>query len=269
MRKTTFTASILLCMMLVAVLSSFSQNTERPKEKILIIASNGAISTQTGWPIGAWYSEVTHPYWEFTQAGYEVEFASPEGGQISFDPYSDPEHESKLSASDLISLGFKKSADKTELVKNSKKVSAINASDYKAIFISGGLGPMQTMYKNSTIEKFVVSFYQSGKPVGIICHATSILLHAKLPSGKLIVEGKKWTGYSNLEEDILDNNVNKKVNAFRIEEEAKKIVKTQFSVAPPFVPYVVRDGNLVTGQQQSSGSEAAKVILDILKEKRK
>ncbi len=254
---------------ITAILSAFAQNKEGQKDKILLIASNGAISKQTGWPIGAWYSEVTHPYWEFTQAGYEVEFASPDGGEIGFDTYSDPEHESKLSANDLISLGFKKSADKTALVKNSKKLSSVNSNDYKAIFISGGLGPMQTMYKNSSIEKFVVDFYQSGKPVGIVCHATAILLNAKLPNGKLIVDGKKWTGYSNLEEDILDKNVNMKVNAFRIEDEAKKIANTKFLTAAPFAPYAVRDGNLVTGQQQSSGSEAAKKVLEILKEKGK
>ena len=48
--------------------------------KILLIAANPAISTQTGWPIGVWAAELTHPWLEFINAGYEVVIASPDGG---------------------------------------------------------------------------------------------------------------------------------------------------------------------------------------------
>lgn len=43
----------------------------RPK-RVLMIAANPATSTTTGWPIGFWWSELTHPYWTFTEAGYDV-----------------------------------------------------------------------------------------------------------------------------------------------------------------------------------------------------
>ena len=55
---------------------------ERPK-RILIVASNPSVSTQTGWPVGFWWAELTHPYWEFVERGYEVTIASPEGGRSS------------------------------------------------------------------------------------------------------------------------------------------------------------------------------------------
>jgi putative intracellular protease/amidase len=42
-----------------------------------MVASNPAVSEQTGWPIGFWWGELTHPYWEFTQQGYVVDLASP------------------------------------------------------------------------------------------------------------------------------------------------------------------------------------------------
>ena len=38
--------------------------------RILLLASNPAISGQTGWPIGFWWAELSHPYWEFTEHGY-------------------------------------------------------------------------------------------------------------------------------------------------------------------------------------------------------
>lgn len=256
--------------LLSMAMPSFAKADPEPaaKKKILIVASNGATSKQTGWPIGAWYAEVSHPYWEFTQAGYEVEFASPNGGEIAFDPYSDPEHESKLAGNDLVSLGFKKNPQAFALTQHTQPVSDINPATYDALFIIGGLGPMQTMYKNARVERLVREFYVANKPVGIVCHATALLLTTKLPNGKLLVAGKKWTGYSNQEEDILDNNVKMKVNAFRIEDEAKKIENTSFVTAPPFTPFVVKDGNLITGQQQSSGGEAARAVLSTLMAKK-
>jgi hypothetical protein len=56
-------------------------NPDRPK-RILIVASNPAVSKQTGWPIGFWWAEVTHPYWELTERGYRVDIASPDGGPL-------------------------------------------------------------------------------------------------------------------------------------------------------------------------------------------
>ena len=80
----------------------------RPK-KILMVAANPATSPTTGWPVGFWWSEVVHPWWAFTEAGYEVTIASPGGGDLQGDGYSDPEDASGYSAHDILSLGFKKS----------------------------------------------------------------------------------------------------------------------------------------------------------------
>ena len=89
--------------------------------KILMIASDPAVSSTTGWPIGVWYAELTHPYWVFSEAGYTVDIASPDGGEIQFDGFSDPEDESRYAAFDYISLGFKKDPAKMALTKNTLK----------------------------------------------------------------------------------------------------------------------------------------------------
>jgi putative intracellular protease/amidase len=59
-------------------------STGRAK-RILMIAANASTSTVTGWPVGFWWSELTHPYWVFTEAGYEVEIRSPDGGRLLAD----------------------------------------------------------------------------------------------------------------------------------------------------------------------------------------
>jgi hypothetical protein len=80
-------------------------NPDKPK-RIAIVASNPAVSKQTGWPIGFWWIELTHPYVEFVEHGYKVDIFSPDGGKLEADNWSDPRDESKYSADDLISLGF-------------------------------------------------------------------------------------------------------------------------------------------------------------------
>lgn len=242
----------------------FAQHNAGNNGKILLIASNPSTNKQTGWPIGVWAAEVIHPYWEFMTAGYSIDIASPDGGEIKIDGFSDPEDASKYAAWDYLSLGFLKDASKSALLKNTIKLSAVNPNDYKAVLVCGGQGPMYTFIDNKELHKFFADFYQTGKPTGAICHGTCILLKIKLPNGKYLVEGKKWTGFANTEENYADAYVGQKIQPFRIQDEASKMPNNKFEVAPMFEAHAVQDGNLITGQQQNSGSEAAKLIIEQL-----
>jgi putative intracellular protease/amidase len=248
---------------------SWSQHNAGNHGKVLMIASNPAVSKQTGWPIGVWMAELAHPYWEFSEAGYTVDIASPDGGELTFDSFSDPEDESKYAAFDYLSLGFKKDPAKAALIKGTLKLSDVNPNDYKAIFVCGGQGPMYTFIDNIELHKFFVDFYQTGKPTAAICHGTCILLKTKLPTGKFLVDGKKWTGFAAAEEQYADNYVGMKIQPFRIEDEARKMPNTKFVVGAPFSAFAVQDGNLITGQQQNSGAAAAKVVIAELEKQRK
>lgn len=258
--------SFLFCL---ATIGLQAQHNAGNNGKILMIASNPSVSKQTGWPIGAWYAEVTHPYWVFSEAGYTIDIASPDGGEIKFDGFSDPEDASKYAAFDYVSLGFKKDETKMALVKNTLKLSTVNPNDYKAIFICGGQGPMYTFIDNTALHKFFVDFYLTGKPTAAICHGTCILLKTKLPNGKFLVEGKKWTGFASSEEQYADNYVGMKIQPFRIEDEARKMPNSKFVTGAPFSAFAVRDGNLITGQQQNSGAAAAELVVKALEEDRK
>jgi hypothetical protein len=81
------------------------RSPKNPK-RIAIVVSNPSVSKQTGWPIGFWWSEVVHPYWEFLQHGYIVDIYSPDGHKLEADKWSDPRDDSKYSAEDTLSLGF-------------------------------------------------------------------------------------------------------------------------------------------------------------------
>ncbi|MBL7847665.1 MAG: alpha/beta fold hydrolase [Cyclobacteriaceae bacterium] len=257
---------IVLLLALVASTLSWAQHGAGTKGKVLLVVSNPSVSKQTGWPIGVWAAEVTHPYWEFSEAGYTVDIASPDGGPVKFDGFSDPEDVSKYSAFDLISLGFKKDPAKMALLENTLKLSTVNPADYKALFICGGQGPMYTFIDNTELHKFFADFYLTGKPAAAICHGTAILLKTKLPNGKFLVEGKRWTGFASSEEQYADNFVGMKIQPFRIEDEARKMPNSRFEVGAPFAPHAIQDGNLITGQQQNSGTAAARLTLKALEE---
>lgn len=234
------------------------------KGKILMVASSPAVSEQTGWPIGFWASELTHPLHVFQEAGYEVELASTNGGEVVMDNYSDPTDESGYSAGDVISLGYMQQDWFGEMLKNTKSISDVAPDDYDAIFLVGGQAPMYTFRGNHDLEKLFATFYESGKPSSAVCHSTTLLLEAKGSDGELLVKGRTWTGFANAEEDYADQAVGQKIQPYRIEDEAGKLEGTTFKVKDAFSSYAITDGNLVTGQQQNSGAAAARMVVNLL-----
>ncbi|MFC3811121.1 type 1 glutamine amidotransferase domain-containing protein [Lacihabitans lacunae] len=232
--------------------------------KILMVASSPTVSKQTGWPIGFWAAELTHPLHVFQEAGYEVELASTEGGKIVMDGYSNPTDESGYSAHDVISLGYMQQEWFNQMLDNTKKLTDVNANDYDAIFLVGGQGPMYTFKGNEDLQKLFANFYESGKPSAAVCHSATLLLEAKKSNGELIVKNKTWTGFANAEEEYADKAVGMKIQPYRIEDEANKLSNTNFKVAAPFSSYAITDGNLITGQQQNSGAAAAKMVVELL-----
>jgi putative intracellular protease/amidase len=234
------------------------------KGKILMVASSPSVSKQTGWPIGFWAAELTHPLRVFQEAGYEVELVSTEGGKLVMDGYSNPTDASGYSAHDVISLGYMQQKSFNDMLENTKKLTDVNAANYAAIFLVGGQGPMYTYRGNKELEKLFVAFYEAGKPSSAVCHSTTLLLEAKKSNGELLVKGKTWTGFADAEEDFADKAVGMKIQPYRIEDEAKKIAGTTFKVAAPFSSYAIADGNLITGQQQNSGAAAAELLVKML-----
>ncbi len=234
------------------------------KGKILMVASSPTTSQQTGWPIGFWAAELTHPLHVFQEAGYEVTLASTEGGKIEMDGYSNPEDASGYSAHDVISLGYMQQASFQDMLQNTPALSTVNVGDYDAIFLVGGQGPMYTFKGNSGLQQLFAGFYEANKPSAAVCHSTTLLLEAKKSNGELVVAGKTWTGFADAEEQYADQAVGQRIQPYWIETEARKLENTTFKVAAPFSSHAIADGNLITGQQQNSGAAAARLVVEQL-----
>lgn len=247
-------------------------NAKRPK-RVAIVIANPAVSTTTGWPVGFWWSELTHTYYEFTEKGYEVDIFSPNGGKCEADAMSDPNDPSGYSSTDLISQGFIHTGNLRALVDNTRPVADLNVNDFDALVVAGGQSPMFTFETATELQNKFVEFYESGKVTSALCHGTAILRYAKLSNGEYLAKGKTVTGFANVEEDFADNAVweygslprDKHVMPWRIEDELKKL-GANYVQAGLWRGFAIRDGNLITGQQNFSGAETAKVIINALGE---
>jgi putative intracellular protease/amidase len=248
-------------------------NVVHPKKRkrVAIVIANPAVSITTGWPVGFWWSELTHPYYVLTEAGYEVELFSPEGGKCEADAMSSPHDPSGYSASDLISAGFMAMPKLRALVDSTKKVADVDVAKFDAIVVAGGQAPMFTFEGAHALHKKFVEFYETDKIAAALCHGVSVLRFAKLSSGQPLVKGKTVTGFANAEEDFVDNAVweakalprDKHVMPWRIEDELKRL-GANFVQAGAWRGFAIRDGNLITGQQNFSGEETARLLVETL-----
>ena len=237
---------------------------EGKKTRILMVVSNPTTSTTTGWPVGFWAAELTHAYKLFLEKGYDVTIASPKGGKVEVDSLSDPKDSSGYSKEDLISFQFLQDKKFSTLLENTKKVSDLAEEDFDAIVVVGGQGPMFTFDTETGLQDTFLRFYKKGKISAALCHGTSLLLYLKNNNNnKPIIQGKKMTGFTNEEEDFADRVIGKKVMPFRIEDEARKL-GADFKKGNAFEAFAIRDGNLITGQQQYSGAEVAKLVIRAL-----
>jgi putative intracellular protease/amidase len=236
--------------------------SSKPK-RVLIVVANPTTSTTLGWPVGFWGAELTHPYFELTQRGVEVTIASPDGGKVEMDSLSDPRDDSKWSADDLITMGFLNTPELAALLEDTPKLTDLDLDEYDAIMVAGGQAPMFSFREDERVHDALRRFYESEKPTCIYCHGTAALVELKLSDGSYLVDGKTVTGFANVEEDFSDKFVGRKVMPFRIEDELKQR-GANYVQGGLFKAFAVRDGRLITGQQQYSARKVAEMLIETL-----
>jgi putative intracellular protease/amidase len=236
--------------------------SSKPK-KVLIVVANPSRSTTLGWPVGFWGAELTHPYYELTERGVQVTIASPEGGKVEMDSLSDPRDESKWSAEDLITMGFVNTPELMALLEDTPKLSDLDLDEFDAIMVAGGQSPMFTFRENEDLKAAIRHFYESEKPTAVYCHGTAVLADLKLSDGSYLVAERTVTGFANVEEDFSDSFVGEKVMPWRVEDVLKEH-GANYVNGGLFKAFAVRDGRLITGQQQYSGRKVAQMVIEAL-----
>ncbi len=181
-------------------------NPAKPK-RVAIVISNPAISTTSGWPVGFWWSELSHPYFKLTEIGHEVEIFSYFGGRCEADAMSDPAYVTQWQAEDVISRGYIHDSEFMKMVENTKPAKDIDINKFDVLLVAGGQGPMFIIEKAIDMLQKFTEFYEAGKIVAALCHGVAILRYAKLSNGEYLAKDKTVTGFSNAEEDFSDEAV--------------------------------------------------------------
>ncbi|HET6728027.1 MAG TPA: type 1 glutamine amidotransferase domain-containing protein [Jiangellaceae bacterium] len=240
-------------------------------KRIALVLSNPAVSSTTGWPVGFWWAELSHAYFKFTEVGYEVDLFSPHGGPCEADAMSDPEDASQWQAEDVISRGYKHDPQFLELVATTRSVDEIDLDRFDAIVVAGGQGPMFTFEDATNLHAKFTEFYEAGRICAALCHGVALLRYARLSNGEPLVAGRTVTGFANVEEDFADRSAwdmgalprDQRIMPWRIEDELKAM-GANYIQAGLWRGFAVRDGNLITGQQNFSGGETADLIIETL-----
>ncbi len=131
--------------------------------KVAILAANGFEQ-----------SELFEPKKALEDAGARTFVVSPESGEVK---------------------GWKHT-DWGDLVAVDIDLSEANAEDYDALVLPGGVMNPDKLRGNETAVAFVKAFFDTGKPVGAICHGPWTLINAG------VVEGREMTSYHTIRRDL-------------------------------------------------------------------
>lgn len=241
---------------LALFLSLFSFFSCQPDvTKVLIVVTNHSDLVGTDTKTGYYLSEVTHPYEKFKQAGFQVDFASPKGGAAPMDPKS-------LDLEDPLNKSFYENKELMGQLDNTLALKDINPKEYKAIVFAGGHGTMWDFADSEEVSQVSREIYESGGVVAAVCHGPAALVNIKLSNGDYLIKGKRVTGFTNEEEDIVQLS---QYMPFMLEDKLKER-GASFEGAKPWSEQVVVDERVITGQNPASASELGRQVVDILKQ---
>jgi putative intracellular protease/amidase len=222
--------------------------------KILMVLTSHDTLGKTGRKTGFWLEEFAAPYFVFRDAGVQLTLASPKGGQPPVDPKSDmPENQTDAMAR------FKKDKTAQEALAHTVKLADMKSEDFDTIFYVGGHGPMWDLAESPVSVALLESFYNSGKPIALVCHSPGVLRHVTY-KGAPLVKGKRVTGFNNGEEAAVQLT---DVVPFLVEDELKRL-GANFEKAPDWQPFSITDGRLITGQNPASSTSAAQALMNVL-----
>jgi len=222
--------------------------------KILMVLTSHDQLGNTGRKTGFWLEEFAAPYFVFRDAGVDLTLASPKGGQPPLDPKSDlPENQTPAMTR------FKKDATAQKTLANTVKLADVKAEDYDTVFYPGGHGPMWDLAESPTSIALLEAFYNSGKPIALVCHSPGVLRHVTY-QGAPLVKGKHVTGFTNGEEEVMQLT---KVVPFLVEDELLRLGAI-FEKKANWQPFSIVDGRLITGQNPASSTSAAQALLKLM-----
>lgn len=203
-------------------------------------------------PTGLWFEEFAVPFTAFSEAGASIRVVSPKGGAVPIDPKTAPTKKDR-----------EKWPAALQALTSTGRLAEVAADRFDAVFIPGGHGPMVDLVNDQKLQRLLAAFDRDGKMVAAVCHGPAALLNVRNAAGEPLVKGRKVTGFTSVEERLV---MLHSVVPFLLEDALKERGANFESALLPFFSHVVRDENLITGQNPASSTKVAEELLAALEE---
>ncbi|WP_296229745.1 type 1 glutamine amidotransferase domain-containing protein [Pseudomonas sp. UBA4617] len=226
-------------------------------KKMLVVLTNTAKYPTLRRATGLWLGEAVHFVDQVEKAGYTVDYVSPLGGYVPIDP------QSLQMAPELDWQWYDDKRFMTRLG-NTLSPGRVKATEYSVIYYTGGHGVMYDFADNQPLQELARQVYENNGIVAAVCHGVVGLLNIKLSDHSLLLKERKVTGFSNTEEKLAELD---KVVPFLTENELGARGGLYSKHEDPWMPYVVDDGRLITGQNPASTALLAEKVLAKLKQR--
>lgn len=223
--------------------------------KVLMVLTSHDTLGNTGRKTGFWLEELAAPYYVFKEVGAEITLASPRGGE----PPLDPKSNEPMFQTELTRRFNADEAARAQLAET-VRLDSVDPTDFDTVFYPGGHGPLWDLAEDPNSIKLIESFIAAGRPIALVCHAPGVLRRVTNPDGTPFVQGRYLTGFTNSEEEAVGLT---KVVPFLVEDELIGLGAV-FSKVKDWGVHTVVDGQLITGQNPASSSEAAEALLAAL-----
>ena len=221
------------------------------KNKMLVVVTSFEKYPTINRPTGLWLGEAVHFVKKVEAAGYSVEFVSPKGGYTPIDPHS-------LAMAEPLDWEFYQNKAFMHRLGTTLAPSAVNPADYACIYYAGGHGVVWDFSDNVELQAISREIYESGGIVSSVCHGAVGLLNIKLSDGRLVIKGKRVTGFSNAEEKLAE--LDKRV-PFLTESEMVARGAVYQKPDQPWASFAVEDSRVITGQNPASGGAVADLVI--------
>jgi len=206
-------------------------------------------------PTGYWAEELAEPHRLFSESDWEITIATPNGVAPTVDAGSLSAQaaggEDRLAAIvaylDVISSE----------VSNPRSIADIDVADYDVVFYPGGHGPMEDLAVDAVSGRIMTEALDSGRILGVLCHAPAALLAAARDDGSWPFTGYRMTGFTDEEETLggLAPKAPWLVQSRLVE------LGADFVAGDPWASHTEIDRNLYTGQNPASSGVLASAII--------
>lgn len=219
--------------------------------RILAVVTSTA-SLHNGRRTGYELTELARAWWVFRKNGYAVDIASPLGGQPPM-----------VRDDDLIEAdyAFLNDADAQASLRESLRLSDVDAARYDAVYFVGGKGTMLDFPGNPDVARIVRDIAPRGV-IGAVCHGPAALLGIELDDGRTLLQGRQVNGFSNAEELFLAEDAKARLGFLL--EDALRAEAGSFVEGPMYLAHSVIDGSLITGQNPWSTWAVAESMIRAL-----